>query len=261
LPRRKSAEAQAATRRAVAARWRYTIRNPRFREEIEALHVLKAPARSDEFHAECHRVSRAWRAPITAVYVWAEWGWPDDIAELDAFADNPVLFDLPVALKYESLPDDSGNNLPVGPARVLLRDGHVVELHVDLNFPVDDLLPLIEKELRALARGLRRPKRRPDRADLQLRVFDLAASDLQFSRIARKLGEPESTVKSAFLSARRHVYGADAPSKRDLPLRTSAAAGFDPATHVPKCARCRNAKTVETMCTLAKAYARLRPGE
>ncbi len=129
-----------------------------------------------------------------------------------------------------------------------------------MNYPLDLLLSLIEAQIReaiefrrSLVREPPRPykRRRPDKADFYLKVYDLAEKGETFGAIAKALKRRTSTVKSAFLAARRNIFGSmTAPSKKQLPL-----VGFDKDHLIPQCPTCRTAQRFEDMCPQARRYA------
>src|SRR5262249_10638059 len=127
-------------------------------------------------------------------------------------------------------------------------------LAFDLTQPRELPPPLAEEPTRAAVPAphtLNRRRRRVDKVDSYLRVYDLAERGQTFGTIAASLGERPSTVKSAFLAARRSVYGlAAAPAKQALPL-----VDFDYATHISSCATCSKAESFDQMCARARQYA------
>jgi len=154
------------------------------------------------------------------------------------------------------------------PSPASLVTGRAVYIRVDVTHPVDMLLPLIEGELRSFVKvqgdrlagepELRRTLakvsgRRPrlDQVDPQLRVYDLAAEGQTFRAIATEVSRPLSTVKSAFLTARRNIFGkVESFKKKTLPL-----AAFDPNRHAGSCSVCSKAEVFEDMCPKARLYA------
>lgn len=244
MPRKRSAEAEAEAQKAQEARWRHLVRNPDFLRGLENLDHLrrKRPSRTARElarrQAEWRRVADKWglESIPPGVVSWVR--WHRSASELERYGIDPL-----------------ASYLPVEP--LWLEDDRFFLLRLDLQHPVDTLLPLIEKELRKALkefsdRGLlERRRRRLDKLDFQLRVFDLAKSGQTFKAIARKLGRLPSTVKSAYLIARQNIFGQTAgPSKKVLPL-----VGFDPARHVANCRACQRAQTDKEICPEALLYA------
>jgi hypothetical protein len=140
-----------------------------------------------------------------------------------------------------------------------LRKGTLL-ISVDVTYPLDLLLSLIEAQIReaiefrrSLVREPPRPykRRRSDKAEFYLRGYDLAEQGQTFGAIAKALKRRVSTVKSAFLAARRIIFGsAPVPSKRQLPL-----VSFDIGNHCQQCSICRTAQRFEDMCPQAQYYA------
>ncbi len=186
---------------------------------------------------KCEKVAETWgllRIPLEAIVYWP--GFPlagEDFPEMESYAANTGTFYSPVAATER-------------------RDERFLYLRVDLQHPVDDLLPLIEIELRDQI-GNRPPKRRRlDKVDFHLAVFDLACEGLTFARIADELGRRPSSVRSAYFAAAQRVLGpADVPEKRHLPLDY-----FNPTTHAKTCSTCKNAKAVEEMCPETQRFIR-----
>src|SRR5262249_25680129 len=150
--------------------------------------------------------------------------------------------------------------------------GQAVFIRVDITQPVDMLLPLIERELRAFVKvsddrlasepelkqtlsKSAKTRRRLDRVDFQISVFDLAQEGHTFNTIARRVSRSESTVKSAYLRASRNVFDLD-PSRSGARRKTALPLGaFDPDDHARAGAVCRLASTFEEMCGPARAFA------
>jgi hypothetical protein len=91
-------------------------------------------------------------------------------------------------------PDDLGNP-------------HTLFLAVDLAYPQDVLVALIQQALReaigersALLKRNPRKRHRADKADVGLAVYDMVLAGTTFGAIAAKLMRPVSSVKSAYLS-------------------------------------------------------------
>lgn len=125
-------------------------------------------------------------------------------------------------------------------------------LEVDLNCPIEGLLPLIQEELReaeALYREGKRKRHRIDKIDFQISVYDTAEEGKSFPEIARALRKRVTTVKSAYLVARRNIFGSDASRPR------KSLEDFDAHSHCASCPQCRKAQGVEQMCAKALQYA------
>src|SRR5262245_23031994 len=131
------------------------------------------------------------------------------------------------------------------------NEGTVLHFRFNLDYPVDLLVPLIEVTLRA--ESSRYPRRRfPKKWTFYLKVFDLARSGDTFKTIAGKLRKPLSTVKSAYLTSRREIFGTRETllRKKELPL-----ANFDWEKHIENCKTCRAAQDFDHMCNRARSYA------
>jgi len=264
MPRKKGADAETETQRAQEARLRYLSRNPEFCRAIECLIKRRnaLPGKSEElsservkalgpFLAELERVAKEWRVPwvLLSQLSWAEWHKHRNPKESIPAAS--LFFDSPVTAWTETLSPFVSSTLGIVPPGPTPEDSRYLNLRVDLDHPVHTLLPLIEKELGRHSREHPRGRRRPKQVDFYLRVFDLAEAGETFRTISITLKRRPSTVKSAFLAARRNIFGsAPAPSKKALPI-----ANFDRDIHIQKCSVCTKAEKFEEMCLQARRYA------
>lgn len=130
------------------------------------------------------------------------------------------------------------------------QEGNVALLRVDLGQPLDVLTALFEKTAREHRVPRPKGRRRLTALDFQLAAYDAVEQGRTFSAISGALGRPLSSVKSAFLTARRHIFGPAAPTKREVAYAT-----VDPETHIASCPTCQRAETFEQMCAQARAYA------
>lgn len=135
-------------------------------------------------------------------------------------------------------------------------DGRFIDFHlrIDRTHPLSELLPLIGDRLNFILSPIapqpgRARRRRPDKADFNLKVFDLAFQEQKtFSAIARQLHQRPSTVKSAYLVASRNIFGK--PLRKKEALR----AAFDPHNHIPNCPTCKIAQRPDKFCPKALAW-------
>src|SRR5262249_19248729 len=88
-------------------------------------------------------------------------------------------------------------------------------LEIDLSYPVDVLVELV-KELIQKAQGEHPRRRRPDKADFYLSVYDRVVKGEKFDDIAAIMGKPVSTIKSAWAMASYNIFGPEAPSRKTL---------------------------------------------
>ena len=155
--------------------------------------------------------------------------------------------------QYWSQFDASVDYSPV--ASTELRHDRFLFFRVDLNHPVQDMLPLIEEELREQTHHRRRKRTRADTVDFHLRVFDMASTGKTFRAITRLLRSRVSTVKSAYQLAGRRIFGAgaDRPSK-DALAESYILAGFDLATHIQTCDVCKFAESHEDFCEACRRF-------
>ena len=237
MPRRKPSEAEEQAHKAKNARWRYAIRNPNFRSELRTVSDLHDSNR-EAFKVKFDELLRKWgfhyiRGEILLLLTSFDPLSQEETDFLEAYSD--------LVLSYPVL------------ARETDQD-HILLLEIDLNNPLDLLVAGVEEELRWAVEERQegpRGRRRLDKADFHLKVYDLAAKGESFGAIAKALKQRDSTVKSRFLVARRNIFGSVVgPSKRDLPL-----ADFDKDSHVERCTICKAAQRFEDMCPQARLYA------
>jgi len=271
MPRRYGTIAIDQARKAHAARWRYLLRNPAFRADINALLLAR---RSESLSTNDGRdaATRAIRAERTLHEKWGLDAIPaslrlgyhthpnakvlpeltgqtvkvwEEVFSVDLF---PPFYGLASVGWGESGEDDSW---------IALRRG-LLNLTVDITYPLDLLMAAIEAELRekiefrrSLVKESPKPYRRlrVDNIDFQLNVFDRAERGETFSVIAKALDAKGSTVKTAFLVARARIRADSQSPKLDLILDD-----FDPATHMTKCRVCAAAETLEAMCPAAQRH-------
>lgn len=267
MARRGRAAAERETEQAAVAQLGYLARNPQFCKSVDVLAELRDALPGTSSVLTLERVEALEGLQAKLQEAGAEWGIPWDLLSLLSFRQwrrdqDPseripsasFLSDSPVVAWPDSF------TLPEPFVSVLRADGResvpeptrYLNLRVDLDHPVEALLPLIEKELGRHSPRHRRGRRRLNQVEFHLKVFDLAEEGMTFKAMAVKLGRRPSTIKSALLVARRKIFGdAPIPSKAALPLLD-----FDPATHVPRCSTCQNALALEEMCGKARAYGR-----
>ena len=193
-------------------RLEFLKRNPSFRREVEEVEEMPARTRK-EIHERI----------IASNAVAKKWG-------VDVVP--------PIALE---------KNLIRLPVSVSEKPDHFI-ITVKKGYPVDDLLLFIDRQLRSIYRAKRR-RRRTDKAEFQLRVFDLAMEAKTFSEIARELQRRISTVKSAYLVACHKIYGPGKQRKKSLPL-----VSFDPRNHCQTCPTCQSAQKPTELCSQARLY-------
>lgn len=221
------------------ARWRFLLRHPEFRAALNGLRGVS------EHHIDRCR---------------DEW--------LERWGVNPVSIDTAMPLLtlasvpyYEAFGQRYGEALLRAPVRALFGkdeddnrwnntpDEHLLFLEIDLTLPADQLVALAEQEIKAACaeRG-NRQRRRRDKIDGQLAVFDRRVHGEPFRAIARHLGRRVSTVKSTFAVAWRNVFGPNAPPST---RRGAVKAGLgDPSTHRESCPECQ----ATGLCDIARRY-------
>jgi hypothetical protein len=259
MGRRTGSKAEMAVKDAREARWRYLLRNPAFRADLQRVLDVARPKglTPTTVPYEAHRaftgLREAWE--FTGVSLKALHDAPDPSS--DNLGHYEALFDREEPESpVEAIYDQDGETYL---SAAELGDPRILYLALDLAHPRDVLVSLADSRVReaqaersgSIKRDPRK-RRRLDRVDFYLDVYDRAAKGEAFSRIALALGKRPSTVKSAFLAAARNIFGADQarPSKADVPL-----VGFDPDRHMTTCAVCKRAESVASLCPAARAYA------
>lgn len=282
MPRKKAAEAQAEDEALRRARIRYLLRNPEFQHDLNELRRI-IPTLADV----AERMSRIWDAEEkwdvrslvrhSALFGFAHadlaklFQRPNEFCKSILLCDDelwrPLLEENSLELSSATIPvferiltsDVRDSRLVQDVSSVTTGDKLIVWLNLASHRPVDSLCALVDARARNAinqfrsAKGSTAPKtrRRLDRVDFYLTVYDRAESAQTFSAIARALKQRVSTVKSAYLAASRQIFGQETrPSKKALPLTR-----FDAEAHCQKCAICQKARTPEELCPKALAYA------
>lgn len=240
MPKRAGEEARQEIARARQIRWRYLIRNNQFRAEVRE---LRKAFRDDHEDADSKRqtIIEKWNLAEFPQDILRESVIPDEIprklAYYETFLDRP-----PIGYPVETI-------LPLNSS-----PRHFLNMKVDLTEPVDLVLYLIVEALRE-HRPKPKGRRRTDKAEFQLAVFDLQQLGMKFDEIAETLGKRTSTLKgsansvrSAWLTAYKNVHGQRpiSPIQEEVKLHDCEA-----------CAVCRVAQRPGDLCALAKRYAEL----
>jgi hypothetical protein len=240
MPRKKYSQAVVSLSESKKTRLLYLGRNPDFLEDIRRFEKLRRQHQGD-------LVRIAKLVTPEADRLAAQWDldWIDIAflgAGLEPHPPQPV---------YSWTP---GAEIGMGEAtKTPNKELPFLHISVDLRYPVDLLVPLVERELRAKALGYPRGRARLDQIDFHLKIFDGASEGQTFPEIAARMRRKLSTVKSAYLVASRNIFGPQrGPSKRGAPLK-----GFDHEGHCQRCPVCVRAKTGQEMCGKARAYARV----
>jgi hypothetical protein len=177
--------------------------------------------------------------------------WHENRSPQERIPSAASLSELPVIAwtnSFPTLPGKTGfgsKNLEPTPG-----DSRYLNLRVDLDHPVDALVPLIEKQLAIHSRRYRGRRRRTNTVDFNLGVFDRVVAGEPFKAISTELKVRLSKVKSAYLTACRAIFGpGTAPSKKRVTLDP-----FNPTDHCEKCPVCRHALNPEQFCAAARIY-------
>lgn len=259
MPRKTKTKAEREAQIADCNRWRLLVRNPGFLEELRRLRKLA--------------LGGGYRARFRVRFVKKRrrgWFFVDPVGLLGAgvreyrrVIEKWGLRRLQLAAIFLPDADDldpqsleeyyraGGGQIDFPPVEVGPPvKGRLLPLTVDLACPVDITLPVIEAALRRLRRGRPTKRGRPGSLDFQLAVFDQVKLEGQdFRTVARRLGKPISTVRSAYLAACRKVGVAGVPpAKRRAPPN-------DPGP-CDKCPNpgCRSAQRPEEFCPAHRAW-------
>ncbi len=239
MPRRTGEKAKDEAKRAREMRWQYLIRNHLFRAEVRE---LRKAFKEDHDDADNKRTALIEKWNLTQV--------PDDILREPIIPD-----DNPRKLAYyEMFLDRPPFGYPVE-ALAPLNDspGRYLNIKIDLTEPVDLILYFISETLREHRPGSA-GKRRLDKADFQLKVFDLYEyGKKDFEEIARELQYRtrtikgrRNTVRSAYVAAKRKVYEVS----DEQPEETQNSHDYE------NCKICRKAKEVEEFCRTGREQLR-----
>ena len=296
MPRRKGHAAEAAVEIEAFSRWRILLRKPDFQKHLNLLRrqygewVLGPPITHytldfDDptmIFEDGTEVPRQTEGKISRREV--------DLYEHDCDDNDPMVgrltgawddfnsqwdIKLPKVALTDGFPNLSPNtveqwsragalqaNLVQAPVRARHSWGTWWELEVNLGYPLDVLLETIKKELTKATEG-GRGRRRRDKLDYYLQVYDRAKLGERFSVIAHGLKKKVSTIKSAYLAIGRMIVSFDPKAQPKMPSRHNQAPpaknqvallDFDPTTHMAQCRQCSEAETFDAMCEVAKAY-------
>ncbi|GKS59854.1 hypothetical protein YTPLAS18_33810 [Nitrospira sp.] len=147
-----------------------------------------------------------------------------------------------------------------------------LDLTVDLSYPLDVLEEAIRRELRKALRrrrnvpqqkdGLVAHRRRLDKADYYLRVYDGVTAGKPYIKVAKQVRRPVSTVKKAYLVVARDIQKL-APEKEGalqaaevekMSKEQLAMVDLDVDTHMQQCAVCQRAETLDQMCLQVQTF-------
>lgn len=239
MPRRIGAQAASEVKRAREIRWQYLIRNHEFRAEVRE---LRKAFREDHEDADNKRTALIEKWNLTQV--------PDGILREPIIPD-----DIPRKLEYyEKFLDRPPFGYPVEALSPLNESpGRYLNIKVDLTEPIDLILYLVSETLREYRRGSV-GKRRIDKADFQLKVFDLYEyGKKDFEEIARELQYRtrtikgrRNTVRSAYVAAKRKVYEVSVEQSEE----TQNSHDYE------NCKICRKAREVEEFCRIGRQQLR-----
>ncbi len=245
MPRRTATDAEKLAEQVKNARWRYAIRHPDFRREIRDVGSLRqeeAGTLGVDWQGSYEALRTKWRfgeIPLGAFDAMVAPDPGDEVRLLEGFTKDVRAYPVMVG--------------ELNPGQ------RVVRLVVDLDNPPDLLVSLTERELRGLIREYREnpnQRRRFDKLDFYLDVFDRVERGETFPLVAHALRRSPSSVKSAFVAARRNVFGllrdeeSLLPSGKEIRLAT-----FDKDTHMQRCGVCKAATTFDQLCPAARNYA------
>ena len=243
MPRKSRSQASRTLDESIGARWRFLLRNPVFQNDMQSLNDRcygkeSATKLTEEDRREIADKWGLLSIPWEAILYWP--GTPVELKDyplLERFAKTYLILDYSPVVVTE------------------LRDNRFLFLLLDLNHPIQDLLPLIEQELRQARTDKKQKRNRLDKAGDQIKVFDLAIEGVSFPKIAKTMGRRVSTVKEMFFSAARNVYGSPEPPSKEKQAEDRLLFRFDPKTHTETCEICKDAKSFDQFCKAMQHYA------
>jgi len=269
MPKKPVAQAEHELEQAREVQLAYLIRNPEFRKDLQDLAEMsdaiwhkrmkmteaQAAVALGPVVEKALQVGAAWNLPFDVALQLSRSAWRADGAPHRRYSASEFRFGSPI-VAWSTPPSAllGGASMPRNDASQNTRH---LSMSVDLAYPVETLLPLIEKEVRKHSKAHARGRQRLDQADFYCKVFDLAENGQTFRTIARELRRPLSTVKSAYLAACHNIFGpSGGPSKTVLPVASFDWENFDAEAHYASCAECRRAKDADAMCALIRAIVR-----
>ena len=231
-----------------AERWQFLKRNPKFLAEIDRLNAMPRGTRKQLFDLskEMEQIISKWQLPYRLPLTY-----PINV-------DDNILMNLPVKVIKMTPPSLAEQLRAKRDGKAFTEDelrGRFVTLEVDTDYAIDDLIALVEGTIRDIYRAKHIPqhRRRLEKSEFQLQVYDEALAGKTFAKIAQAVRRPQSTVKSAYLVAIQKIFSdSEQPSKRKLPLTRLRA--FTPVSHGNKCSECKKATRPEEMCKEAQLY-------
>jgi hypothetical protein len=143
MPRKRSSYAEAMAQKAQESRWKYLVRNPDFMDDLNRLHQF--------YRKKNHNLKKVFDGRITKLWFRK----CERVCEKYGIARLPlsVIPNLPAMDRavLESYGTEWGiDYIPVMTGEP--KENRFLFFRVDLNHPVDDLLPLIEEQLREVYR-------------------------------------------------------------------------------------------------------------
>lgn len=269
MPRKTSRAAEQDYLQADYDRWRLLARNPDFRKDLVNYVNACGPSLSPAWRRRpvlSPRLLRKFqRLEEQYLQKWGIIHVPDPalLPEADLVLTPEVLERWYQAARQEQAElgqpgFTTGISSPVWMTslrRGVRRKEMLVEFRLDMSFPVDQLLAIMEQQVRSWywKHFGERPRGKPPSLDFHLEVFDLyhsavAGKPLTFSDIATKLKGKPSSVRDAYFAACRKI---------GVSSRTQVSAESVPHPgDVSKCpdSKCRNAKTDEDFCPAHRGY-------
>lgn len=279
MPRREGPKAEAAAAKARESRWRYLLRNREFRAELNELrrHYIDVGEKYKwglllpdgtilketwEAYDKRNAFREKWELYVPDELLYPYYNIPDispqTVEPFESFLERKDGDFIGSAVSAVDPWDVYGWGEYGGPPRTDPGPGPglFLEITVDLRYPRDLLMSLIELELRkAQDRPRPQQRRRLDKVDFYLKAYDLSEKGETFKAIAKSLKRPVSTVKSAYVAAYKQIYGVKIKhSKKTLPRDTFDWENLDPEEHFKTCRACQKAKTADEMCPPLRLY-------
>lgn len=276
MPRKSSKDAIQDYLKADEYRWRFLARNRLFRKDLcDFLNECgTALYRGEGLSAE--ETNRRWEKMQQLRGLYLEKWKIDRLPDVDLWPENEELRLTVETLEgwYQAAREENNHFATVDYPAFITKirrgarlDRMFIEFSLDFRLPIDNLLALMEGELRRyydryywktylLRTGQNRGK--PPSHDFHLQVYDLmqprkGEKKPTFSKVARDLRQRSlATIRDAYHAALRKIYSNVSTGEM------TNMAGQEPADPGPpsECpnVQCRDARTADEWCYVHKAY-------
>lgn len=256
MPRKDPAKAEADRQQAEHTTWRLLVRNPSFLADLRSLRRIYSRPLPKEWEKWSHEKKRraVLRDQRRLEKATEKWG----LSRIPPRALHPFYsLDFPQDLEqiYLSQRDKQGP-FPISrrAAELLeLKEDKYLYFWVDITKPADQVLAAFEAELREFYQGKKQfpsRRRRQDKINDYLRIYDLHQAGKSFFQIASKLRKPIRTVREDYRTIKSKIVGLGHDS---APEPQKHVINPGPVSRCPN-QRCRNAQTKKDFCENHRMY-------